>query len=206
MVEEKRALIETQVKEQLYDLPNRPRVLGKKDENEQWLFPAKYALDPTDIAIKLGERLIRNGAGDDIKDKVAELKRLKGNRPETAEAATRIPYFCPGCPHNSSTVVPQGSRAYAGIGCHYMAHWMDRSTEGFTQMGGEGTNWIGEAPFSKHQARVPEPGRRHLHPLRQPGHPRGARGRRQHDLQDPLQRRRRHDRRAVARRRHRPCR
>ena len=68
VVEEKRALIETQVKEQLYDLPNRPRVLGKKDENEQWLFPAKYALDPTDIAIQIGERLIRNGAGDDIKD------------------------------------------------------------------------------------------------------------------------------------------
>jgi indolepyruvate ferredoxin oxidoreductase len=149
VVEEKRALIETQVKEQLYDLPNRPRVLGKKDENEQWLFPAKYALDPTDIAIVLGERLIRAGAGDDIKAKVGELKRLKGNRPETAEAITRIPYFCPGCPHNSSTVVPQGSRAYAGIGCHYMAHWMDRSTEGFTQMGGEGANWIGEAPFSK---------------------------------------------------------
>jgi len=149
VVEEKRALIETQVKEQLYDLPNRPRVLGKKDENEQSLFPAKYALDPSDIAIKLGERLIRQGAGDDIKDRIAELKRIKGNRPEAAEAATRIPYFCPGCPHNSSTVVPQGSRAYAGIGCHYMAHWMDRSTEGFTQMGGEGSNWIGEAPFSK---------------------------------------------------------
>jgi len=148
VIEEKRSLIETQVKEQLYDLPVRPRVLGKKDENEQWLFPAKYALDPTDIAIKLGERLIRNGAGDDIKTHVAELKRLKGNQPVTAEAATRIPYFCPGCPHNSSTVVPEGSRAYAGIGCHYMAHWMDRATEGFTQMGGEGTNWIGEAPFS----------------------------------------------------------
>jgi indolepyruvate ferredoxin oxidoreductase len=149
VVEEKRSLIETQVKEQLYDLPNRPRVLGKKDENEQWLFPAKYALDPSDIAVKLGERLIRHGAGDDIKARVAELKRLKGNQPMTPEAAVRIPYFCPGCPHNSSTVVPQGSRAYAGIGCHYMAHWMDRSTEGFTQMGGEGTNWIGEAPFSK---------------------------------------------------------
>ena len=149
VVEEKRALIETQVKEQLYDLPNRPRVLGKKDENEQSLFPAKYALDPSDIAIHLGERLIRTGAGDAIKDRIADLKRIKGNRPDSAEAATRIPYFCPGCPHNSSTVVPQGSRAYAGIGCHYMAHWMDRNTEGFTQMGGEGSNWIGEAPFSK---------------------------------------------------------
>ncbi len=149
VVEEKRSLIETQVKEQLYDLPRRPRVLGKKDENEQWLFPAKYALDPSDIAIKLGERLIRYGAGDAIKDRVADLKRIKGNQPLRPEAAVRIPYFCPGCPHNSSTVVPEGSRAYAGIGCHYMAHWMDRSTEGFTQMGGEGSNWIGEAPFSK---------------------------------------------------------
>ena len=68
-----RDLYETQVKEQLYDLPERPRVLGKKDENEQWLFPAKYALDPTDIAIKLGERLIRYGAGEDIKVHVAEI-------------------------------------------------------------------------------------------------------------------------------------
>jgi indolepyruvate ferredoxin oxidoreductase len=149
VVEEKRSLIETQLKEQLYDLPHRPRVLGKKDENEQWLFPAKYALDASDIAVKLGERLIRLGAGEEIKARVGELKRLSGNQPAGTEPAVRVPYFCPGCPHNSSTVVPQGSRAYAGIGCHYMAHWMDRSTEGFTQMGGEGTNWIGEAPFSK---------------------------------------------------------
>jgi indolepyruvate ferredoxin oxidoreductase len=76
VVEEKRALIETQVKEQLYDLPDRPRVLGKKDENEQWLFPAKYALDPSDIAIKIGERLIRTGAGEEIKARIAELSRF----------------------------------------------------------------------------------------------------------------------------------
>ncbi len=74
---------------------------------------------------------------------------MKGNKPASAEAAVRVPYFCPGCPHNSSTVVPPGSRAYAGIGCHYMAQWMDRDTEGWTQMGGEGANWVGEAPFSK---------------------------------------------------------
>ncbi len=150
VVEEKRSLIETQVKEQLFDTPNRPRVIGKKDEHNQWLFPAKGALEPTDIAIAVGERLIRqNAGGEDLKAKVAGLKQLKGNRPFQPEAFLRTPYFCAGCPHNSSTVVPEGMRAYAGIGCHYMAQWMDRSTEGFTQMGGEGANWIGEAPFSK---------------------------------------------------------
>jgi indolepyruvate ferredoxin oxidoreductase len=149
VVEEKRSLIETQVKEQLFDTPNRPRVIGKKDEHKRWLFPAKGALEPTDIAIAVGERLIACGGGDAIKSRVAELKRIEGNAPKAAELFSRTPYFCAGCPHNSSTVVPDGSRAYAGIGCHYMAQWMDRNTDGFTQMGGEGANWIGEAPFSK---------------------------------------------------------
>ena len=149
VVEEKRSLIETQVKEQLFDTPNRPRVIGKKDEHGNWLFPAKGALEPTDIAIAIGERLIAAGAGDSIKARVAELKRIEGNTPKAVELFSRTPYFCAGCPHNSSTVVPDGMRAYAGIGCHYMAQWMDRNTEGFTQMGGEGANWIGEAPFSR---------------------------------------------------------
>ncbi len=154
VVEEKRSLIEVQVKEELYNSAVRnptihAYVIGKKDEHGNALFPAKGALEPSEIAIALGERLIRNGAGDSIKAKVALLKGLKGNKPDLPEAATRLPYFCPGCPHNSSTVVPPGAHAYAGIGCHYMAQWMDRQTEGFTQMGGEGANWIGEAPFSK---------------------------------------------------------
>ncbi|MBV1693749.1 MAG: indolepyruvate ferredoxin oxidoreductase family protein, partial [Hyphomicrobiales bacterium] len=149
VVEEKRSLLEVQVKEELYNTPYRAKVIGKKDEFGNWLFPAKGALDPTDIAIGIAERLIRFGAGEDIKAKAAALRALKGNRPHDPEAATRLPYFCPGCPHNSSTKVPEGSHAYAGIGCHYMAQWMNRSTEGFTQMGGEGANWIGEAPFSK---------------------------------------------------------
>ena len=149
VVEEKRSLLEVQVKEELYNTQIRAVVIGKKDEHGNWLFPAKGALEPSEIAIALGERLIRNGAGESIKAKVALLKGLKGNKPELPEAATRLPYFCPGCPHNSSTVVPAGAHAYAGIGCHYMAQWMNRQTEGFTQMGGEGANWIGEAPFSK---------------------------------------------------------
>ena len=150
VVEEKRALIETQLKELLYDLPGRPRVVGKMDEHGQWLFPAKGALDPNEIALAIGNRLVEcEQGGDRLKAKLGELLLVKGNALQSPEAFTRIPYFCAGCPHNSSTRVPEGSRAYAGIGCHYMAQWMDRSTEGFTQMGGEGANWVGEAPFSK---------------------------------------------------------
>ncbi len=153
VVEEKRSLIEVQVKEELFNFKDEfpAKVIGKKAENEKdWLFPAKGALEPTDIAIVIGERLIRCGAGGEtIKQSVSALRTAKGNQEAKAEVATRLPYFCPGCPHNSSTKVPEGSRAYAGIGCHYMAQWMDRSTEGWTQMGGEGANWIGEAPFSK---------------------------------------------------------
>ncbi|KAB2850840.1 MAG: indolepyruvate ferredoxin oxidoreductase family protein [Hyphomicrobiaceae bacterium] len=152
VVEEKRSLVETQIKEQLYDRPDRPMVIGKRDEannRDSWLFPAKWALEPIDIAIAVGERVLRRKDDDRIKDRIARLKRLTGNAPKSADIASRLAYFCSGCPHNSSTIVPEGSRAYAGIGCHYMAQWMDRRTEGFTQMGGEGANWIGEAPFSK---------------------------------------------------------
>jgi indolepyruvate ferredoxin oxidoreductase len=151
VVEEKRSLVETQIKEQLYDRTDRPIVIGKRDEannRDSWLFPAKWALEPIDIALAVGERILRRRDDAAIKDRIARLKRLKGNAPKSADIASRLAYFCSGCPHNSSTIVPEGSRAYAGIGCHYMAQWMDRRTEGFTQMGGEGVNWIGEAPFS----------------------------------------------------------
>ncbi|MEO0618125.1 MAG: indolepyruvate ferredoxin oxidoreductase family protein [Pseudomonadota bacterium] len=148
VVEEKRSLIETQIKEQLYGLADAPVVLGKQDERGHPLFPAKGALEPLDIALEIGERLLTRGGDDTLGARIDQLKRFRGNTPEGSEITSRIPYFCAGCPHNSSTVVPDGSRAYAGIGCHYMALWMDRSTEGFTQMGAEGTNWIGESPFS----------------------------------------------------------
>jgi indolepyruvate ferredoxin oxidoreductase len=151
VVEEKRSLIETQVKEQLFDAAVRPRVLGKRDEAGHWLFPAKGALDPLDIALAIGRRLLILGHNEGIAARVRDLECLTASRPVEPEVFTRVPYFCAGCPHNTSTVVPQGSRAYAGIGCHYMALWMDRSTEGFTQMGGEGANWIGEAPFSRRE-------------------------------------------------------
>ena len=153
IVEEKRKLIEVQVKEAIFDDRRGRRVYGwykggagtlHRDE----LFPTRGALDPIMIAEKLGEILIEEGRETDgIRAGLASLSEAR--RADNAqEIATRLPYFCSGCPHNSSTKVPDGSRAYAGIGCHYMVQWMDRNTTGFTQMGGEGANWIGEAPFS----------------------------------------------------------
>ena len=148
VVEEKRSLIEVQVREELYGTANQPVCIGKRDEAGNWLFPVKGALDPNEVAICIGERLLKYGHNDEISARLARLKEFQRIAAETADVAQRIPYFCSGCPHNSSTVVPEGMRAYAGIGCHYMAQWMDRSTLGYTQMGGEGANWIGEAPFS----------------------------------------------------------
>ena len=148
VVEEKRALIEVQLKEELYGRANAPRIVGKLDEAGKWLFPAKGALEPVQIALALARRITERMDAPDIRARISELEAAEKRAQSAQSIIERIPYFCAGCPHNSSTVVPDGSRAYAGIGCHYMVQWMDRSTEGFTQMGGEGANWIGEAPFS----------------------------------------------------------
>jgi indolepyruvate ferredoxin oxidoreductase len=148
VVEEKRSLLEVQVREELYGTANQPVCIGKKDERGNWLFPVKGALDPNEVAICIGERILARGHNDAIATRVSRLKQAQHALAEIQEVAARTPYFCSGCPHNTSTVVPEGMRAYAGIGCHYMAQWMDRSTLGFTHMGGEGANWIGEAPFS----------------------------------------------------------
>jgi indolepyruvate ferredoxin oxidoreductase len=148
-VEEKRSLIEVQVREELYGTANQPVVIGKRDEQDNWLFPVKGALDPNDIAIAVGERILRRGHNEELANRVARLKQGQSGVAAMTDVSARTPYFCSGCPHNSSTVVPQGMRAYAGIGCHFMSQWMDRNTLGWTHMGGEGANWIGEAPFSK---------------------------------------------------------
>jgi indolepyruvate ferredoxin oxidoreductase len=148
VVEEKRALLEVQVREELYG-KDAPILVGKRDEAGNWLFPVKGALDPNMIAIGLGERLLRYAPDAEVARRLDTIKAFESRRAAQTDVATRTPYFCSGCPHNSSTIVPEGHRAYAGIGCHYMVQWMDRETEGFTQMGGEGANWIGEARFSK---------------------------------------------------------
>ncbi len=157
IVEEKRALIETQLKEVLYAAPDAPRIAGKRDEADRPLFPAAGRLDTNHIAVEIGRRLLAR-AGDaafatqvaaHVAARVAELEAILSGGDSEPAAMERTPYFCPGCPHNTSTRVPDGSRALAGIGCHYLAQFMDRSTARYTHMGGEGASWIGESRFSK---------------------------------------------------------
>ncbi|MCP5037048.1 MAG: indolepyruvate ferredoxin oxidoreductase family protein [Rhodobacteraceae bacterium] len=148
VVEEKRKLLEVQAKEAIFDNRRGRRIFGWYDDKGQELFPTRFALDPIMIAEKIGNILIDEGRDTDgVKAGMVSLDeaRKADNAPDIA---ARLPYFCSGCPHNSSTKLPEGARAYAGIGCHFMVQWMDRSTIGFTHMGGEGANWIGEAPFS----------------------------------------------------------
>jgi len=152
VVEEKRSLLEVQLRENLYGTANHPVIIGKKDEWGEQLFPVKGALDPNQIAVAIGERLLRViGPSEEISARVARLRQFQARLAETKDVAIRVPYFCSGCPHNSSTRLPEGSIAGGGIGCHFMALWMDRGTVGFTAMGGEGAQWVGQAPFSKRQ-------------------------------------------------------
>ena len=175
VVEEKRALIETQLKDRLYAAAHAPRIAGKRDEHDRPLFPAAGRLDTNHIAVEIGRRLLAHAgdaglreslaepdqgsrrllarAGDaalmaQVAARLAELEAILGGGESDPAPMERTPYFCPGCPHNTSTRVPDGSRALAGIGCHYLAQFMDRSTARYTHMGGEGASWIGESRFS----------------------------------------------------------
>ncbi|MGR3724386.1 indolepyruvate ferredoxin oxidoreductase family protein [Abyssibius alkaniclasticus] len=148
VVEEKRKLVEVQIKEAIFNDRHGRRVIGWKHENGETLFSVKNALDPVGIARGLARVLREEGAWDSKLDPAAAAIDAAAVADNTPSIAKRLPYFCAGCPHNSSTKLPEGARAYAGIGCHWMVQWMDRETTGFTHMGGEGANWVGEAPFS----------------------------------------------------------
>jgi indolepyruvate ferredoxin oxidoreductase len=151
VVEEKRAVIENQFKEQLYNWREdvRPRVIGKFDENRNWILPSTGELTPAQIARVIAARIGRFYTSPRIEERLAFLEAKERQLGGNVVPFARTPYFCSGCPHNTSTRVPEGSRALAGIGCHYLAQFMDRSTATFTQMGGEGVPWIGQAPFTE---------------------------------------------------------
>lgn len=172
VVEEKRQLIEYQLKEVLYNLPDsvRPRIVGKFDDagewsnprgigHGDWLLPPTAELSPSQIARAIALRIARYFAGHPIAQRAQILVQERAAYLQAKENAlkltidpdvdrARVPYFCSGCPHNTSTRVPAGSRGLAGIGCHYMVLWMNRDSTTFTHMGGEGATWIGQAPFT----------------------------------------------------------
>jgi indolepyruvate ferredoxin oxidoreductase len=165
VVEEKRPILEAQIKDELYAWPDheRPRVIGKSaDGLGEWSTPAKdaplishYELQPEPIAKMLAARFLRMDLPEDLRQLITQrLASLHGAEKESKrviEIAERKAYFCSGCPHNTSTVVPEGSRALGGIGCHFLTLSMDRGTETFSQMGGEGVSWVGASPFTKEQ-------------------------------------------------------
>jgi indolepyruvate ferredoxin oxidoreductase len=147
VVEEKRAFCELFIRDILYNQAERPKVFGKSDENGRPLVPADSELDADRIAQIVAARLERRIHLESITARVALLEALR-QRPAPL-TLSRQPYFCSGCPHNRSTVLPEGSIASAGIGCHGMALLMDRRTMGLTHMGGEGVQWVGIAPFTE---------------------------------------------------------
>ncbi len=159
VVEEKRQVIEYQLKEQLYNWREdvRPRVIGKYDEagewempRRDWLLPAAGELTPASIARVIAARIARFHTSERIRERLAFFDAKEAALAQPRHVAQRVPHYCSGCPHNTSTQVPEGSRAIAGIGCHYMATWLNpEQTQTFSQMGGEGVAWIGQAPFTE---------------------------------------------------------
>ena len=149
VIEEKRGLIESQFKEYFYDYPGRKpdRMVGKEDEFGNRLVPWVGELTPLMLAGIVARRLDATGVTQGLTARADALHRHP-QEPIEIGGATRTPYFCSGCPHNTSTKVPEGSQALAGIGCHFMASWMDRDTDGLIQMGGEGVNWIARSLFN----------------------------------------------------------
>jgi len=157
IVEERREIVENQVKQELFNWRDdvRPRIVGKMDEHDKRFLSFAAELSVASLATSLSERLLRLNLNPEI----AQMLRAKADWFNGREATqmqavapvSRTPYFCSGCPHNTSTKVPEGSRAFAGIGCHFMALWMNRNTETYTHMGGEGVPWVGVAPFTREQ-------------------------------------------------------
>lgn len=150
LVEEKRGVIEDQIRSYLYTWQDdiRPRVVGKLDEHGQELLTTLGELTPAMIARAIAARMAPFYTSDQVSQRLDFLTQKEAELTQPRQLVERTPHFCSGCPHNTSTTVPEGSKALGGIGCHYMATWMDRGTETFTQMGGEGTTWIGQAPFT----------------------------------------------------------
>jgi len=152
VIEEKRSNLEEQLVHLLYNAPadRRPMVIGKADETGRIILPSEGELSPTGVALVIAGRLMKHGGDSpELKQRLARLEAKEKLLAAPPPKVARTPYFCSGCPHNTSTRVPEGSRAMAGIGCHGMAVWMpERRTALISHMGGEGVTWVGQAPFT----------------------------------------------------------
>ena len=150
IIEEKRPVMESQIKEFLFHWNEnyRPKIIGKKDENGKPLFSSAGELNPTIITYIIAERIKNFYKSEAIDNRLSFLRQKDKTLNDLIKNNQRLPYFCSGCPHNTSTKVPDGSRAIAGIGCHFMVTWMNRSTSTYTHMGAEGASWIGQSPFT----------------------------------------------------------
>ncbi len=151
VIEEKRPLIEAQLKEYLYHIPadRRPAISGKTTPSGEPLLPTSYELSGSKIAAALAKRFSRYPGFEVLDSRLNAALKREEEAVNYEAKLVRLPFYCSGCPHNTSTTqLPEGSRALAGIGCHYMATWIDHRTQTFTQMGGEGVPWIGTSPFT----------------------------------------------------------
>lgn len=149
VLEESRPFLETQLKDVLYDLPadQRPRVMGKRDFDGKEQLPSNGELTPSMIARVLGNWFAKHHTTESMQQWLEVLDQTDTEIAVPRENVDRTPYFCSGCPHNSSTKVPEGANQLIGIGCHYLVHLMERDGVSYTQMGGEGATWAGAAPF-----------------------------------------------------------
>jgi len=160
VVEEKLSFIESQMKELFYNFDGihldgttmegrRPSIVGKFDESGEWILPSTGELTPARIAMIIARRIQKFHDSEQIRGVLAWIEQKEGELALPRANFPRVPHYCSGCPHNTSTKVPEGSRALGGIGCHYMVTWMDRSTDTFTHMGGEGVTWCGQSEFTE---------------------------------------------------------
>jgi indolepyruvate ferredoxin oxidoreductase len=155
VVEEKLSFIESQMKELFYNFDginldnSRPSIVGKFDESGDWILPSTGELTPARIAMVIARRIQKFHDSEQIRGVLAWIEQKEGELALPRASFPRVPHYCSGCPHNTSTKVPEGSRALGGIGCHYMVTWMDRNTDTFTHMGGEGVTWCGQAAFTE---------------------------------------------------------
>ena len=152
VVEEKRDLLEDGIRKACYDLPRvlQPRIVGRMDEQRRPLLDSSKPITADEIALAIAARIEHFHSTEKIQSRVATLRGAKQQSDQLPDLdMQRVPYFCSGCPHNTSTKIPKGSRGLGGVGCHWMVTWMDRETYTFSQMGGEGITWVGQQPFVK---------------------------------------------------------